>query len=91
MRETFSLSFAAQGLATCRNSMTKYIQQQAKANPAPDGPGLDALSDDRTVVHRLFREFDRIADDADPSRKAELARAICREIAMKTKGGEGGN
>ena len=71
--------------------MTKHIQQQAKANPAPDGPGLDTLIDDRTVVHRLFREFDQIGDDADPSRKTELAKAICREIAMKTKDGEGGD
>ena len=67
--------------------MTKHISQQAEANRAPDG--LDTLIDDRNVVHRLFREFDQIADDADPSRKAELAKAICREIEVKTRSAQG--
>lgn len=63
--------------------MAKHMHQEDKASPAPDG--LDSLIDDRSVVHRLFREFDQIAGDIDPSRKAELAKAICREIAVKTK------
>ncbi|OGB24426.1 MAG: hypothetical protein A3I66_10450 [Burkholderiales bacterium RIFCSPLOWO2_02_FULL_57_36] len=65
--------------------MAKHIPQQTKASPALDDSGLDTLIDNRTVVHRLFRKFDQIANDADPSRKAELAKAIFREIAVKTR------
>ena len=68
--------------------MAKEIPQKAKANPAPDS--LDTLNDDGSVVRQLFREFDRIADDSDPSRKAELAKAICREIDVKTRNACGG-
>lgn len=66
--------------------MAKDISQKAKASPAPDG--LDSLIDDRSVVQRLFREFDQIDDDADPSRKAKLAKEICREIEVKTRSAE---
>jgi hypothetical protein len=63
--------------------MAKHIPQQAQAKPAPDA--LDSLVDNRSVVRQLFKAFDQIEGDDDPLRKAELAKAICREIAVKTQ------
>jgi hypothetical protein len=62
--------------------MEKQLSHQAKANLAPDT--LDSLIDERSVVRRLFKEFDQVEGSADPSRKVELAKAICREISVKT-------
>lgn len=63
--------------------MAKHIPPQTEEKRRPDA--LDSLTDEQSVVHRLFKAFDQAGDDADPSRKAELAKEICREIAAKTQ------
>lgn len=65
--------------------MAKHIARKAEARRAPDA--LDSLTDEKSVVHRLFDAFDQAGNDADPARKAELAQEIFREIAAKTRSG----
>jgi hemerythrin-like domain-containing protein len=51
----------------------------------PDHGAIALLLDDHKRVRKLFKQFDKMKEDAQPAEKEALARQICEELKLHTE------